>query len=187
MGRDFKPFAILKFRTMTHAEAGLAFTLGPDPRITPFGKWLRHSKLDELPQLWNVIRGDMSLVGPRPVLPELVREFKDEYAALLKTKPGLTDPASLKYSQEASLIGSVPERDRMPFFKNVVTPDKLRISIRYSEQATVWSDMATIFMTGLVCCSPSLSRIYGVPLDPGEWVETGLCRTPSRSSGPNGA
>ena len=79
MGRGFQTFEILKLRTMAHAEGGLAYTLGPDPRITPVGALLRRSKLDELPQLWNVIRGQMSLVGPRPVVPALTYEFREEY------------------------------------------------------------------------------------------------------------
>src|SRR5580698_7657195 len=94
MGRGYRPFEILKLRTMAHAAAGLAYTLGPDPRITPFGKWLRRTKLDELPQLWNVLRGEMSLVGPRPVLPELTAEFRFHYRLVLRARPGLTDPAS---------------------------------------------------------------------------------------------
>ena len=90
MGRGFRTFEILKLRTMAHAEGGLAFTFGPDPRITPIGAYLRRSKVDELPQLWNVLRGQMSLVGPRPVVPELAREFRDEYVFLLRARPGLT-------------------------------------------------------------------------------------------------
>jgi lipopolysaccharide/colanic/teichoic acid biosynthesis glycosyltransferase len=159
MGREFTPFEILKLRSMTHQETGQAYTLGADPRITRVGKWLRRSKVDELPQLWNVLRGEMSLVGPRPVLPELTQEFHSSYVRLLTVRPGLTDPASLKYCQEATLLGAA--REPMHFFKTVVTPDKLRISIRYLETATVWSDSLILAMTAVICVFPSLSRLYG--------------------------
>lgn len=159
MGRGFQPFEILKLRTMAYAEAGLAFTFGPDPRITPVGAFLRRTKLDELPQLWNVLRGQMSLVGPRPVLPELTEEFRDGYLLLLRARPGLTDPASLKYSQEAALL--VKSRDPMGFFKSVVTPDKIRISSEYMVRANLWTDLETMAMTAMICCFPGLSGLYG--------------------------
>jgi lipopolysaccharide/colanic/teichoic acid biosynthesis glycosyltransferase len=159
MGRGFRTFQIFKLRTMAHAEAGLAYTLGPDPRITPVGKLLRRTKLDELPQLWNVLRGEMSLVGSRPVLPELTSEFRVHYTLLLRARPGLTDPASLKYSQEARLLATAA--DPMRFFKTVVTPDKIRISTEYMERASVWTDVVTLTMTAAICCFPSMSRLYG--------------------------
>jgi lipopolysaccharide/colanic/teichoic acid biosynthesis glycosyltransferase len=159
MGRGSRPFQILKLRTMAFGEAGPAYTLGDDPRITRFGKWLRRTKLDEFPQLWNVLCGEMSLVGPRPVLPELTEEFESSYRRLLMVRPGLTDPASLKYSQEAKLLGTVP--DAMHFFKTVVTPDKLRISIEYLDYANLWTDWTVLAMTAAICCFPSLSRVYG--------------------------
>jgi lipopolysaccharide/colanic/teichoic acid biosynthesis glycosyltransferase len=159
MGRGFRPFKILKLRTMAHADAGLAYTLGPDSRITPFGKLLRRAKVDELPQLWNVLRGEMSLVGPRPVVPELTSEFHVHYVLLLRARPGLTDPASLKYSQEARLLAT--SGDPMHFFKTVVTPDKIEISLEYMESANLWTDLVTLLMTGLICCLPSMSRAYG--------------------------
>jgi lipopolysaccharide/colanic/teichoic acid biosynthesis glycosyltransferase len=159
MGRDFKTFQIVKLRTMAYEAGGSAYTLGHDPRITPIGQWLRRTKIDELPQLWNVLRGEMSLVGPRPVIPELTREFYSEYSILLRARPGLTDPASLKYSQEASLLQTVPEP--LKFFKAVVTPDKLAISLDYMAQATLWTDLKTIAMTGVICCYPAMNRFYG--------------------------
>jgi len=159
MGRNFKPFEILKLRTMEFAAPGLPYTMGADPRITPFGKFLRRSKLDEVPQLWNVLRGDMSLVGPRPVLPELTEEFRAQYARLLTVRPGLTDPASLKYSQEAQLLGTVA--DPMGFFKSVVTPDKIAISLRYLERSNLWTDGVALALTALICCFPSLSPLSG--------------------------
>jgi lipopolysaccharide/colanic/teichoic acid biosynthesis glycosyltransferase len=160
MGRDFQSFYILKLRTMAHAQTGLAYTLGPDPRITPFGKWLRRSKLDEVPQLWNVLRGEMSLVGPRPVIPELTEEFYVQYRLLLQVRPGLTDPASLKYSQEAQMLAAVP--DAMHFFKTVVTPDKIRISLDYLKRANLWTDVVIMTMTGVVCFFPRMSEWYGL-------------------------
>lgn len=159
MGRGFQPFSILKLRTMAHAHAGLAYTLGPDPRITLLGTFLRRTKIDELPQLWNVLRGEMSLVGPRPVLPELTAEFRSHYKLLLRQRPGLTDPASLKYSQEAQLLATAP--DPMRFFKTVVTPDKIDISLAYMENSNILTDAVTLGMTGLICCLPPLRRLYG--------------------------
>lgn len=164
MGRGFAPFEILKLRTMAHAEAGLAYTLGADPRITPFGRWLRRTKLDELPQLWNVLRGDMSLVGPRPVIPELATEFRMHYKLLLRARPGLTDPASLKYSQETRLVGSSP--DPMRFFKTVVTPDKIRLSLDYMDSSNVLTDCVVMAMTAVVCCFPEAGGVYGRLPDP---------------------
>ena len=159
MGRSFQPFEILKLRTMAHQQPGLAYTLGRDPRITPIGQFLRDTKVDELPQLWNVLRGDMSLVGPRPVVPELAREFRESYTALLRARPGLTDPASLKYRHETRLLTRVTNRHH--FFKTIVTPDKIRISIDYMNRANLWTDSATMAMTVAVCCFPFLSRLYG--------------------------
>lgn len=158
-GRRFQNFQILKLRTMAHAEAGLQYTLGPDPRITVVGKWLRRTKVDEIPQLWNILRGEMSLVGPRPVLPELTREFGIHYKLLLRVRPGLTDPASLKYCQEARLLATA--HDPLGFFKTVVTPDKIQISLDYLDNSNVWSDCLTLIMTVFVCAFPGLSRVYG--------------------------
>ncbi len=161
VGRDFRPFKIFKLRTMAQGQAGLAYTLGCDPRITPVGRFLREAKIDELPQLWNVLRGEMSLVGPRPVVPAISEEFRGHYEQLLRVRPGLTDPASIKYRRETRLLASVP--DDQHYFKRVVTPDKLRISARYLKRANFWTDGATIAMTAAVCCFPALSRIYGLP------------------------
>jgi lipopolysaccharide/colanic/teichoic acid biosynthesis glycosyltransferase len=145
MGRQFRRFALFKLRTMRIGSHGSAYTLGEDPRITRVGDWLRRSKADELPQLWNVLRGDMSLVGPRPVIPELTVEFRREYDRLLEVRPGLTDPATLKYRREVELLAMVP--DPLRYFKTVVTPDKLRISAAYLEHATIWTDLCLIAET----------------------------------------
>lgn len=145
MGRNFRPFLICKFRTMRHNSPGSPVTLGADARITRFGRWMRRHKLDELPQLWNVLCGDMSLVGPRPVIPALTEEFRGQYQRLLTVRPGLTDPAALAYYHECDLLGAVPHPLR--YFKEVVTPDKLRRSAEYLERATFWSDLIVIAQT----------------------------------------
>ena len=150
MGRGFKRFALFKLRTMRIHCEGTAFTLGVDPRITRVGHWLRWSKVDELPQLWNVLRGEMSMVGPRPVIPQLAFEFVKAYLHLLEVRPGLTDPASMKYCREEELLALFP--DPLRHFKTVLTPDKLRISAAYLDHATVWSDLGVLVGTALALC-----------------------------------
>lgn len=145
IGRNFRPFRVLKLRTMRINRPGTAITLGADPRVTRIGHWLRDYKLDELPQLWNVFRGDMSLVGPRPVIPAVVDEFHSQYEKLLEFRPGLTDPASLKYYRECELLAA--SKDPAQFFSRVITPDKLQLSLAYLEQATVWTDLRLLSHT----------------------------------------
>src|SRR5205823_13378004 len=105
VGRDFKPFKLVKFRSMTIGadHAGL-LTAPADTRVTRCGHFLRRYKLDELPQLWNVLRGEMQLVGPRPEVGCYVGQFQDQYAVLLNEPPGITDPASLAYRREEQLF-----------------------------------------------------------------------------------
>jgi lipopolysaccharide/colanic/teichoic acid biosynthesis glycosyltransferase len=160
MGRGFNLFALIKLRTMRIRCVGSAFTLGADPRITRVGHWLRLSKVDELPQLWNVLRGEMSMVGPRPVIPELAIEFAEAYVLLLDVRPGLTDPASMKYCREEELLALFP--DPLLHFKTVLTPDKLRISAAYLDHATVWSDLGVLVGTALALFPSSrLQRFIG--------------------------
>jgi lipopolysaccharide/colanic/teichoic acid biosynthesis glycosyltransferase len=147
MGRGFRRFALYKLRTMRIRCNGAPYTFGADPRITRVGHWLRWSKIDELPQLWNVLRGEMSMVGPRPVIPELAFEFMKGYLRLLDVRPGLTDPASMKYCHEEELLALFP--DPMRHFKTVLTPDKVRISAAYLEHATVWTDLGVMAGTVL--------------------------------------
>jgi len=154
MGRNFTCFQLFKLRTMKLTSDGPAFTLGADSRITPSGRWLRWLKMDELPQMWNVLRGDMSLVGPRPVVPELTEEFKLAYARLLENRPGLTDPATLKYCREAEMLACVA--DPLEYFKTVVTPDKLRISRAYQQRANILSDVGVLGATAWALFQSSL-------------------------------
>jgi lipopolysaccharide/colanic/teichoic acid biosynthesis glycosyltransferase len=159
MGRRYMRFTLFKLRTMNLSGEGPDYTLGADPRITRVGHWLRRYKIDELPQLWNVLRGEMSIVGPRPVIPQLAIEFDWGYARLLAVRPGLTDPASLKYSEEAEILAQRPDAER--YFKEVITPDKIRISIAYLRSASRWSDLVVVTKTALALASSTLRRRFG--------------------------
>lgn len=147
MGRNFKPFEILKLRTMREVP-GAMITLGHDQRITRLGRWLRRTRIDEIPQFWNVLRGEMSLVGPRPVVPALTFQFREQYQRLLQVRPGLTDPATIKYCRENELL-AVSENP-LAFFWSVITPEKLRISMAYQESATLLRDLLVLLQTALV-------------------------------------
>jgi lipopolysaccharide/colanic/teichoic acid biosynthesis glycosyltransferase len=147
VGRFGREFDLLKFRTMT-ADApltGPAITFGKDPRITGFGSLLRRSKIDELPQLLNVIRGEMSLVGPRPEVPEYVRLYTPEQRAVLNLVPGITDPASVKYAQESELLGAA-ESPEASYVQHVM-PDKIRMNLEYAAHANRWTDFVLVLKT----------------------------------------
>jgi lipopolysaccharide/colanic/teichoic acid biosynthesis glycosyltransferase len=145
VGRDSRPFAILKFRTMqVNAEAaGLQITVGQDPRITRAGSWLRRSKLDELPQLLNVLRGDMSMVGPRPEVPRYVALYPtDVRETVLSVRPGITDLASLAFRDESTLLAQSPDPERT--YVEVILPTKLRYACDYVQQRSLWLDLRII-------------------------------------------
>jgi lipopolysaccharide/colanic/teichoic acid biosynthesis glycosyltransferase len=146
VGQNFRPFLIYKFRTM-HEGAHMTsrLTIGADPRISRTGKYLRASKIDELPQLLNVLKGEMSLVGPRPELPSYVDLFRPDYEKILTVRPGLTDLASLKYSDEASILGQSanPERE----YVSRLLPDKIRLAKEYIEHSSFWFDAKLIVET----------------------------------------
>ena len=128
VGRAGRHFGLLKFRTMRQ-ETGRAVTAGGDPRITPLGGVLRRWKLDELPQLWNVIRGEMSLTGPRPESPEFVDESSAVWAEILEVPPGITGAASVTYfNEEEGLRGVI---DPIAMYRNRILPEKLAIERRY--------------------------------------------------------
>lgn len=157
IGRGFVPFTILKFRTMvTEApRMGPAITAGGDPRITPFGRLLRATKLDELPQLFNVLRGDMSLVGPRPEVPEYVELFRDEFAVILHVRPGITDPASIVYRDEGNLLQMVSD-PREEYVKRIL-PRKLHLAREYCRRPTVIGDIGIIVRT--LCAIAPCGRV----------------------------
>ena len=147
VGRDGRPFRIWKFRTMVRdaGRRGMAITVGRDPRITRIGHWLRRFKLDELPQLWNVVRGEMSLVGPRPEVPRYVALYTPEQRRVLALVPGITDPASIAYRDEAALLAESDDPERL--YVERIMPDKIRINLDYAARRSLWSDLRVILET----------------------------------------
>jgi lipopolysaccharide/colanic/teichoic acid biosynthesis glycosyltransferase len=145
VGRFGVPFTIHKFRTMRVAP-GAQITVGADPRITRAGHVLRQTKLDELPQLWDVLRGAMSLVGPRPELPRYVALYPAALRELvLAVRPGITDPASLAFSHEAELLASADDAERE--YREVILPAKLKLSADYAATASLATDLRLILAT----------------------------------------
>ncbi len=147
VGKNGKMFYMLKFRTMTKDAPlrGPVITFGKDPRITKVGAFLRRLKIDELPQLINVLKGEMSLVGPRPEVPEYVRLYTPEQKAVLNLTPGITDPASIKYAQENEILGASPNPEET--YLQQVMPEKIRLNLEYARQANLWDDFVTILRT----------------------------------------
>lgn len=151
VGRHGRPFVILKFRTMVPAAEGSGpqITAGRDPRVTRTGAILRRYKLDELPQLFNVLTGDMSLVGPRPEVPRYVALYTPAQQQVLAVRPGVTDPASLQYRHEAEILDAAGDPER--HYIEVVMPDKLRLNLEYLQQASLWQDLKILVRTALSC------------------------------------
>ena len=149
MGRRFRPFQILKFRTMVHnaTARGRSITVGDDPRITRVGWFLRKSKIDELPQLINVLRGEMTFVGPRPEVPQYVDLFRRDYEEILKIRPGITDLASIKYRDEAALLAQ-SENPEAEYVKRLL-PDKIKLGKEYMRRSSLLFDLTVIFKTFL--------------------------------------
>jgi len=147
IGLNFRAFRMCKFRTM-RADAvldGSAITVSGDARVTRVGQWLRGTKLDELPQLFNVVRGEMSLVGPRPEVRRYVEQFRSEYEELLKVRPGITDPASLKYRDEETILAGAKSPEA--YYVQHVLPDKLRLSREYVRHASFMGDLLILLRT----------------------------------------
>jgi len=149
VGKDGKTFSLLKFRTMIHGRrnAGPGLTRHGDPRIFPVGRWLRKWKLDELPQFLNVMKGDMSLVGPRPDLPEYLATLQGQQREIFWIRPGITGSATLKFRHEESLLAQVPPEDLRNFYISQVLPEKVQMDLEYGSQATFFSDAQIILRT----------------------------------------
>jgi diguanylate cyclase (GGDEF)-like protein len=148
VGKNGRAFKMLKFRTMHESMetySGLRVTSKDDPRITPLGAWLRETKMNELPQLWNVLIGEMSLVGPRPEDPELIKSWpSEERSKILSIKPGITSPASELYHDEEKLLSS---RNTLSEYFTSILPDKIRLDLLYVHHHSFFSDLDTILWT----------------------------------------
>lgn len=149
VGQFGRPFPMWKFRTMVNgAQAiGGSLTVGADPRITPLGRWLRRRRLDELPQLVNVLRGEMSLVGPRPETPDFVAGYTPEQRAVLRLKPGVTDVASIAYRDEGALLAAAANPHDI--YRRDIAPRKIDLSLAYARRATVLSDLGVLARTAV--------------------------------------
>jgi lipopolysaccharide/colanic/teichoic acid biosynthesis glycosyltransferase len=147
VGKDGRPFRIVKFRSMVAHASGndSAITVAGDLRVTAVGSFLRRYKLDELPQLWNVLRGEMSLVGPRPEVPFYVADYTPEQRAVLSARPGITDPATLVYRHEEQILAA--QDDPENFYRTRVLPDKLARNSVYLQDMTFTNDFRIILKT----------------------------------------
>jgi lipopolysaccharide/colanic/teichoic acid biosynthesis glycosyltransferase len=152
VGRNGKLFRLLKFRTMLNAVSGPPLTVGGDRRITHIGHFLRKFKLDELPQLWNIVCADMSIVGPRPEVPEFVDLGKPAWKYILRVRPGITDPASIAFHQEEKLLAK--SSDPIRYYQDTVLPAKLAMNIAYLRERSLWLDFQVILRTVLCAVFP---------------------------------
>lgn len=147
VGRHEKIFRLIKFRTMhTGSDSKGLLTVGAnDNRITGAGKWLRKYKLDELPQLFNILSGDMSVVGPRPEVPKYTALYTEEQRKVFAVRPGLTDYASLQYIDESELLASQDDPEK--YYIETVMPAKLKLNIQYLNEMSFMTDLKLIFRT----------------------------------------
>lgn len=145
VGQYGKLFTMYKFRSMTVDHGGSSISVAGENRITPFGAKLRKYKIDELPELWNVLIGDMSFVGPRPDVPGYADKLQGKDRDVLKLKPGITGPASLKYRNEEELLAL--QDDPQKYNNEVIFPDKVRINLEYLNSWSFWKDIKIIIYT----------------------------------------
>lgn len=147
VGQDGKLFTMYKFRSMTVSHSGSSVSVAGESRITPLGAKLRKYKLDELPELWNVLKGDMSFVGPRPDVPGYADKLEGRDRNILKLKPGITGPASLKYRDEEELLAKIENPQK--YNDEVIYPDKIKINLYYLEHYSFLKDIQMIICTVL--------------------------------------
>ena len=146
VGRKGVLFTLVKFRSMTvKQDSNSTVSVRGDVRITPTGAFLRRFKLDELPELWNVLLGEMSLVGPRPDVPGFADLLEGEDRLVLELRPGITGPASLKYANEEELLAKADNPEK--YNQEVIFPDKARINLDYYYRQNIWLDFKIIFAT----------------------------------------
>jgi lipopolysaccharide/colanic/teichoic acid biosynthesis glycosyltransferase len=154
MGRKGRPFTMYKLRTMRVANSGPQVTSGDDVRVTPVGKFLRKTKLDELPELWNVLKGDMSLIGPRPEVPRYVDLADPMWRHVLEARPGITDPMTLRLRNEEALLVEV-EGDRERFYLETLLPFKLEGNLNYLQARSWWNDLKVLWHTIIAVAFPN--------------------------------
>ncbi len=157
MGKDGKVFTLYKFRTMAKSNSGPGVTVDGDRRITRIGRLLRKTKLDELPELWNVVRGDMSLVGPRPEVPEYVDLEDPLWREALSVRPGLTHPITLALRNEEDLLSEC-EGNPVEFYRNKLLPYKLQGYIDYAQEQSWQADLLVLAKTVLVVIVPRMAE-----------------------------
>lgn len=145
VGRHGRLFSMIKFRTMTVSHSGSTVSVAGESRITPLGAILRRYKLDELPELWNVLKGDMSLVGPRPDVPGYADCLQGEERRILELRPGITGPASLKYRFEENILAKV--ENPQEYNDTVIYPDKVRLNLYYLDHYSFLKDLQMIRCT----------------------------------------
>jgi lipopolysaccharide/colanic/teichoic acid biosynthesis glycosyltransferase len=154
VGQGGRIFVLYKFRTMRMGQVGPQVTAGDDSRITYVGRLLRKTKMDELPELWNVLKGDMSLVGPRPEVPRYVDLNNSKWQRVLKVRPGITDPLTLRLRNEEELLAKV-KGDRERFYLQTLQPFKLRGYLAYLHQRSWQNDMRILWSTFIAVILPN--------------------------------
>ena len=152
VGLRFSRFHILKFRTMRVQSDGPLVTVGGDKRISKVGRFLRLTKVDELPQFWNVLRGEMSVVGPRPEVPVYVEFYKERYRSILAVRPGITDLASIYFRNEEAILAQ--SRDPLCEYRECILPVKLDLADKYIQERSVRGDFAIIARTAIATVCP---------------------------------
>ena len=153
VGRGGRTFVLYKLRTMQTALSGPQVTAGDDLRVTWIGRLLRRTKLDELPELWNVLKGDMSLVGPRPEVPRFVDLENPMWRLVLRVRPGITDPMTLRLRNEEALLAEV-KGDREHFYIGLLQPFKLKGYLEYLRERTCWSDVKVLWQSSVAVIFP---------------------------------
>ncbi len=153
VGRRGRPFQLLKFRSMRTAHSGTRITAAGDRRVTRTGRILRKFKLDELPQLWNVVRGDISLIGPRPEVPAFVDPADGTWQQILEVRPGITDLATLVYRNEEEILGGHPDPEYL--YRHEVLPAKLRLNLLYMRNRSLVTDARLLFLTVYLSLVPA--------------------------------
>ena len=167
VGRQGRPFRIAKFRSMAVTEGSEAgsFEPGSSARVTAVGRVLRRTKLDELPQLWNVLCGEMSLVGPRPEVPRWTQVHADRWRDVLSVRPGITDPASLEFRHEEALLAA--SSDPEATYRDEILPRKLELAERYVREQSLWGDLNILVGTAIA--------IFRRPRSAATLVDSGAC------------